>query len=68
LNTSMSMMISKSFSLPYKCILGVLQRCILIVPDRLPTRTLIVDSILMVISTLYEVYVENTNGNHINDC
>jgi hypothetical protein len=52
---------SNLFPSQYNCVIGVLQRIVLCVPDRAPMRSLAVESILKVVSALYDTY-ESTTG------
>ena len=44
------------FPVAYKCVIGALQRIVLCVPDRAPTRILAVESLLNLLSTLHKTY------------
>lgn len=47
---------SLPFPSAYVCVVGALQRMILVVPDRAPTRSVAVESALSIVSTLTETY------------
>ena len=56
-----SLMFEAAFPVPYKCLVGALQRLVLMVPDRAPTRSLAADSVLKILAVSYKA-VEGLAG------